>query len=215
VALARTVAAQSAAPADPHSRAFALSIDAGAYPDEFTDRRHLACSNKAGVGVGLSAIDRPRAALFFEGEVRASRAVQLFSSCDVALVFMPAPNVYSPSGFEPVSGTPVMPLLRTLVHGGFETPRDFMPLIIRGTVGIGMIWNAHPAPIGAWKLGVSSRGPDARIFAELERDVSRVRETEALFRIDSIGGLVPFGTTSQVAHPVWTTLHVGIELPLR
>jgi hypothetical protein len=215
VALAALSSAQTGATLDPHRRAIALSVDVGAYPDDFTRPANAACGSPPGVGAGVSAIARPRSALFVEGELRASMAEQWFQGCDVALVYTPAPGVYSPSGFQPVSGTPVMPLLRTLVHGGFETPRDLLPLIVRGTVGVGMIWNAHPAPIGALKLGVSSRRPGTRLYADLERDVTRVRETESLFRADSVGALAPIGTASRVTHPVWTTLRIGIEMPLR
>ncbi len=152
--------------------------------------------------------------MFLEAEIRATMKVQV-PTCDVALVYTPAPGVYSPLGFQPVSGTPVMPLVRTLLHAGFETPSELSPVIVRGTVGVGMIWNAHPAPIAALTLGVSSRGPAARVYAELERDVTRIRESEALFRSDSTGRLIPVGTSGQVAHPVWTTLRIGIEMPLR
>ena len=214
-ALPTSVVAQTPAGVDPHSRALTVSVDAGAYPDEFTRAgSNAACGSPAGLGAGVSGIDRPRSGVFLEGELRASLALVL-QGCDVALVYMPAPGVYAPLGFQPVSGTPVMPLVRTLVHGGFETPPEISPVVVRGSVGVGMIWNAHPAPIGALKLGVSSRGSGTRIYAELERDVTRVRETEALFRPDTVGDLMPIGTVTQVAHPVWTTLRIGIEMPLR
>jgi hypothetical protein len=202
---------------DPHSLAFTFSVDAGPYPDEFTDRgSNSACKNAFGVGAGMSAIDRPRSAVFLEAELRATMKAQLLpNTCDVVVIYTPAPGVYSPLGFQPVSGTPVMPMVRTLLHGGFETPPEFSPVIVRGTVGFGMIWNAHPAPIGALTLGVSSRGSGTRFYGELERDVTRIRESEALFRSDSTGRLIPVGTSIQVAHPVWTTLRIGIEVPLR
>ena len=201
---------------DPHGRAFTLSVDAGAYPDEFTHPgSNSACPDAFGIGAGMSAIARPRSAVFVEAEARASMRVQMPNTCDVAVVYTPAPGLYSQLGFQPVSGAPGMPLVRSLLHGGFETPPELSPVIVRGTVGFGMIWNTHPAPIGALTLGVSSRGPAARLYAELERDVTRIRESEALFRPDSTGRLIPAGTSSQVAHPVWTTLRIGIEMPLR
>jgi hypothetical protein len=214
-AIALHVAAQSGT-LDPHSRAVTFSVDVGPYPDEFTHPgSNSACPNAFGVGAGMSAIDRPRSGMFLEAELRATMKAQLPSTCDVVVVYTPAPGVYSPFGFQPVSGTPGMPLLRSLLHVGLETPRDISPVIVRGTVGVGMIWNAHPAPIGAVTLGVSSRGPAARFYAELERDVTRIRESEALFHSDTTGRLIPAGTSDQVAHPVWTTLRIGIEMPLR
>jgi len=213
-AIALHVSAQSPT-LDPHSRAVTFSLDAGAYPGEFTHPgSNSICPNAFGVGAGVSAIERPRSAVFLEGEVRATMKGQLPNGCDVVVVYTPAPGVYSPFGFQPVSGTPGMPLVRTLVHGGFETPSELAPVIVRGTVGVGMIWNHHPAPIGALTLGVSSRGPGRRFYAELERDVTRVRENEFLFRSDTLSA-TPVGTVNQVAHPVWTTLRLGLELPLR
>jgi hypothetical protein len=213
---ATSIMAQTPIVVDAHSHAIALSVDAGSYPHQFTEpRSNPACRSKFGVGAGISAIDRPRPGVFFEAELRGTMSAQLPSACDVVLIYTPASGVYSPTGFRPVAGTPVMPLLRTLVHGGFETPREISPVVVRGTAGVGMIWNAHPAPVAALTLGVSSRRPGTRIYAELERDVTRVRETEALFRPDSMGTLVPVGTAGQVAHPVWTTLRIGIEMPLR
>jgi hypothetical protein len=215
IASATTIVAQTLAGVDPHRHAFALSVDVGAYPEEFTRPAIPACGSPPGVGAGLSVIDRPRSAVFLEGELRASMAEQWFQGCDVALVFTPAPGVYSPLGFQPVKGTPVMPLLRTLVHGGLETPREFSPVIIRGTIGVGMIWNVHPTPIAALRLGLSSRRAGTRLYAELERDVTRVRETESLFHADSTGSLIPAGSASQVAYPTWATLRIGVEMPIR
>ncbi len=214
-AIAFNVSAQSPT-LDPHSRAVTFSVDVGAYPGEFTHPgSNSACPNAFGVGAGVSAIDRPRSAVFLEAELRATMKAQFPNTCDVVLGYTQAAGLFSELGFQPVSGTPVMPLVRTLLHGGFETPSELSPVIVRGTVGFGMIWNAHPAPIGAVTLGVSSRGPATRFYAELERDVTRIRESEALFRSDTTGRLIPAGTSGQVAHPVWTTLRIGIEMPLR
>jgi len=214
--LALAVPCGSQSPAlDPHSRAVTFSLDVGAYPGEFTHPgSNSICPNDFGVGAGVSAIERPRSAVFLEGELRATMKGQLPNGCDVVVVYTPAPGVSSALGFQPVSGTPVMPLVRTLVHGGFETPRDLAPVIVRVTLGVGMIWNRHPAPIGALTLGVSSRGPGTRFYAELERDVTRVRESELLFRSDTMSA-TPVGSVNQVAHPVWTTLRLGLEWPLR
>jgi hypothetical protein len=214
-AIALHISAQSRT-LDPHSRAVTFSVDVGPYPDEFTHAgSNSACANSIGVGAGISAIDRPRSGVFLEVELRATMKAQLPNTCDVVVGYTPAPGVFSELGFQPVSGTPVMPLVRTLLHGGFETPRDISPVIVRGTLGVGMIWNAHPAPMGALTLGASSRGPGMRFYAELERDVTRIRESEALFHSDTTGRLIPVGTSDQVAHPVWTTLRIGIEMPLR
>jgi hypothetical protein len=215
VTLAAVAPAQSPAEPDPHKRAVALSADVGSYPDDFTTRQGStsACGSALGFGAGLSAIDRPRSALIVEGELRASMMAVAFA-CDVGLTTQPIPGGISPSGFKPASGTPVMPLVRTLVKVGLETPRDFPAVIIRGTIGGGMIWNANPVPVGSLTIGLSSNNPGTRFYAEFERDVSRVRELGTLYRFDSTGA-TPVGTATRVAHPTWMALRIGMEVPVK
>jgi hypothetical protein len=105
-----------------------------------------------------------------------------------------------------------MPLLRTLLHAGIETPPSF-PLILRATVGAGMIWSGRTAPVASMTVGAGSNSPDARFFTELERDVSRVRMTVTTTEIRSTG--VTTSVASEVAHPVWMALRMGVEWPLR
>jgi len=106
-----------------------------------------------------------------------------------------------------------MPLLRTLLHAGIETPPSF-PLMLRATVGVGMIWNAHTAPVESMTIGAGSNSPGARFFTELERDVSRARMTVTTTELRPTGSFTT-SVASEVAHPAWMALRVGVEWPLR
>jgi hypothetical protein len=193
--------------ANPHQTAVAFSADVGPYPDAFTGHCGAAPNSQAdgsaiGLGAGVSAIDRPRSMVFLEADLRAS--VYRGSACG---------ELVTPGGlidYSPMAGTPVMPLVRTLLHAGLETPASF-PLMLRAAVGGGMIWNAHTAPVGSVTLGAGSNNPGARFFSELEWDVSRARMT-----VTREGFLPPGNTsvTTEVAHPAWMALRMGVEWPL-
>ena len=218
VAVAGSLSAQTAPPvADPHRHAIALSVDAGSYPDAFSTRCGQQSTGGAGFGAGIGVITRPRHHLMLEGEVRGSMMPVGFG-CDLPLVFAHVDsNVYeSRPGYTYPTGTPTLPLLRSLMRIGIEGP-GHGPLL-HATVGAGIIWSGHPAPLGAIAIGAGSRGPGVRFYAELEQDVSRLRATEVRtrFRADSTGE-TPLGTFNyvRVLYPAWTTLHLGLELPMR
>lgn len=217
VAVAGSLGAQTAPPvADPHRHAIALSVDAGSYPDAFSTRCGQQNNGGAGFGAGIGLITRPRHHLMLEGEVRGSMMPVGFG-CDLPLLVVPVDsNVYETRpGFSYPTGTPSLPLLRSLMRIGIEGP-SAGPLL-HATVGAGVIWSGHPAPLGSIAIGAGSRGPGARFYVELERDVSRLRATEIRnrFRADSAGE-IPLGTFNvvRVLHPAWTTLHLGLELPM-
>jgi hypothetical protein len=194
---------------DPHRMAVAISADVGPYPDAFTTRCGAAPNSSGdgaaiGLGAGASVIDRPRSMVFVVADLRAS--AYRGSGCDV----FPGPE--GGTSFTPVAGTPGMPLVRSLLRAGLETPPSF-PLILRATVGGGMIWGAHPAPLGSMTVGAGSNNPGARFFMELERDVSRARMTVTETSIWSTG--VTSSTSSETAHPAWMALRLGVEWPLR
>ena len=160
---------------DPHRLAVALSADVGPYPDAFTVRCGTAPNSagdgaQIGLGGGVLAIDRPRSMVFVEAEVRAS--VYRGSACGGNAGDGPEVR----TTFLPVAGTPGMPLVRTVLHTGIETPPS-SPLILRATVGAGMIWSARTAPLGSVTIGAGSNNPGPRFFTELEWDVSRARMT--------------------------------------
>lgn len=215
--LARSLGAQlRQSSVDPHQHAIALSVDAGSFPDAFSTRCGTTNSGGAGFGAGVGVINRLRHRLIVEGEVRGSIMPNVFG-CDLPLRLVQVDsNVYETRpGFTYPAGTPSLPLLRTLMRFGIEGPDDG-PLF-HATVGAGVVWSDHPAPLGAIAIGVGSRGPGARFYAELERDVSRVRGTEARqrFREDSTAS-TPLGIAEfrRALYPSWTTLHLGFEFPL-
>jgi hypothetical protein len=197
-------------------------VDAGGFPDAFSTR----CGSEeesrngggaGGFGAGISAIHRPRSLFIVEGEVRASMMPVGFG-CDLLLrIVEVAPGIYETRpGFGPVPGTPGMPMLRTLFRAGLETPRDVVP-IFRATVGAGVIWNGRPAPLGSFAVAVSSSNPGVRFYGELEKDITRIRETETRnrFHADSTGETaVETSVVSAVFHPTWLTLHLGIEMAI-
>lgn len=196
---------------NPHQVALAVSADVGPYPDAFTVRCGVVPNSEAdgaavGFGAGVSAIDRPRSMVFVEADLRAS--AYNGSACG-AISVGPSRDI----DYQPTEGTPATPLLRTLLHMGLETPSSF-PLILRATVGGGIIWNAHRAPIGSITVGASSNNPGARFFTELVRNVSRARMnvTEVEYLPTGPSTLV---LDTEVAHPAWMALRLGVEWPLR
>jgi hypothetical protein len=208
---ALTPSGHAQTPPDPHELAVALSADAGPYPDVFTVRCGVAPNSAedgaaVGVGAGVSAIDRPRSMVFVEADLRAS--FYRGTACG-AISVGPTRDTF----YQPAAATPAVPLVRTLVHVGLETPAS-SPLILRATAGGGLIWGAHPAPIGSITIGASGNNPGARFFAELVQNVSRVRMnvTEEEY--------LPTGPTTsvldtEVTHPAWKALRFGVEWPLR
>lgn len=202
---------------DPHRRAVSISLDAGSYPDAFSTRCGTDKSVGAGLGMGLGAIARPRSGVILEAELRGSWMPDNFGCSDSPGIAPIGQDTYeSRPGFRYDVGTPGMPLLRSLVRAGLETPVG-LPLI-RATVGAGVLWNGHPAPIGSLALGVGTRGRATRFYLEMERDISRARATETRnrYRAEANGDQTPLGSTvvPRVTHPSWTTLHLGVEMPV-
>jgi hypothetical protein len=206
---ALTLGAHAQTLPDPHQVAFALSADVGPYPDAFTVRCGTAPNSPddgapIGLGAGMSVIDRPRSMVFVEADLRAS--AYRGSAC------ADNPGTLGGTSFDPAAGTPGMPLLRTILHAGIETPPSF-PLVLRATVGAGMIWDEHTAPVESMTIGAGSNNPGPRFFTELERDVSRARMTVTTTELRSTGATT--SVTSEVAHPAWMALRIGVEWPLR
>jgi hypothetical protein len=198
-------------PDDPHRIALALSADVGPYPDAFTVRCGTAPNStgdgaQIGLGAGVSAIDRPRSMVFVEADVRAS--VYRGSACGGN----PGDGPELRTAVLPFAGTPVMPLVRTLLRAGLEMPPS-SPVILRATVGAGMIWNAHTAPVGSVTIGAGTSNPGARFFSELEWDVSRARMTVTKTFFGPDGNIT--SVTTEVAHPAWMAVRFGVEWPLR
>lgn len=195
-----------------HRWGLGLSADAGTLPRAFVpecQRQHT----PGAAGVGVTAFLRPRTVVVFEADVRGSATMPCR---DAVMIPPPAPTL--PPGVSKVStlysDTPRTPLLRSSVRVGVEAPRP-LPLI-RATFGGGMIVSGARMWFGAAALGIATRSEGARMFAELERNVVRAR-VEALYATvtktdttySSVIRVVP-----EVEYPSWTTVHLGVELPL-
>jgi hypothetical protein len=212
---AASSSAQQGLSPDAHRHAFAISGDVGGFPDAFSTR----CGDKsiggAGFGWGASAIDRPRHSVVIQGDFRTSWMPNIFGCSAVGHVDQIGPDVYETRpGWQAIPGTPSLPLIRTLIRVGLESPSDVAP-IVRAMVGAGVIWAGHPAPLGSLSLAVASSNRGTRVFGEFEYDISRAREWETRdrFRVDSTGEIA-LGTfvVGRVEHPVWPTLRAGIEM---
>jgi hypothetical protein len=171
------------------------------------------------LGVGISAFARPRASVFVGAEVRASTVPGIFG-CKVLLhgPVEVAPGIWeSRGGFYAAPGTPQDQLIRTLFRGGVETPSD-KRVILRATIGGGVIWSSRPAPVGSAAIALSSGGAGRRLFVELEHDITRVRQDESRSRYQQDSTVqVPLGSSvvTERIHPTWTTLRMGLELGWR
>lgn len=112
------------------------------------------------------------------------------------------------------SNLPKTPLLRSAFRVGIETPRQF-PLV-RVTAGGGMIASHGTAFFGTAAIGIGTRSERTRVFAELETNVARTRVETVYTTVTQDGGNYSSSSrkVSGVDHPGWTTLHLGVELPL-
>jgi hypothetical protein len=169
------------------------------------------------LGLGVSALDRPRSILFFGAELRASTVPNVFGCKTTAGgPVQVVPGVWETRpGFFASSGTPHSPLIRSLLHAGLETPARLGP-IFRASVGGGFIWSSRPAPVAAGSIALSSGSGGRRAFVELEHDITRVRQDESRFRYRQDSTVqTPLGTSvvTERIHPTWTTLRLGLELP--
>jgi hypothetical protein len=91
--------------------------------------------------------------------------------------------------------------------------------VARATIGGGVFWSNRFVPFESATIGLGSGGDGTRVYVSLETSRSRLRvmETRTLLSRDSIGGPVITSqqTTPLVLHPWWSTLNVGLEMPLR
>jgi hypothetical protein len=224
VAFSVTVAApcvsQAAAGSpDSHHRAFAVSGDAGTIPTVFGGGQcgDDGYDHTAELGLGVSAIDRPRSIVIFGAELRASTVPNVFGCKLIARGPVEvAPGIWeSRPGFLASPGTPHTPLIRSVLRAGLETP-SYRSAIFRATIGGGFIWSSRPAPVASGSIALSSSSAGKRAFIELEHDVTRVRQVETRFRYRQDSTVqTPLGTSvvTERIHPTWTTLRMGLELP--
>jgi hypothetical protein len=204
------------APADPYRRALDLSLGVGPLPDAFTSQCGKTNLGGAGAGLGAGLVFRPRRGVILraDGDVTAE---PIGSGCDLLIQLVEVePGVFeSRPGVSYPAGTPSAPLARTLLRAGIETPPGRLPL--RATVGGGVVWGRRSLPLGAITLGTGTRGRRWRLNAELEHAVSRTSAEERRQRMRATpGGFTDLGTTvlRRVRYPRWTTLRLGVELPL-
>jgi hypothetical protein len=113
------------------------------------------------------------------------------------------------------NGVPSTRLVRTALHVGVETPNS--PLL-RATVGGGMIWSGRYLPFWTVAVGGSSPGR-VRLHWGLETSVTRVRVREEHTRYlwdpaTLTQTPLPSRITSYVNNLKWTSLQLGVEIPL-
>lgn len=191
--------------------AVAASVDFGTVPALFD----AGCSRGNVQGTGLSGglVFEPTHWLVLEGKVRRLEAPTLV--CEL----LPQPSY--PIGnneYETLDSTytaPRVPLIETFLRAGVETPPS-MPLV-RAMIGAGTIQHSH-MPVGSLALGIGTRGHPIRLYGEFETFVTRLHLTENhhAFAFDSLGGHIPVGSHSvpRTAHLGWSSMHLGIEVPL-
>lgn len=207
--------AQREAPS-PYRHGVLLTLGFGTLPDAFTSRCGREGSGSAGPGLGAAVLARLPRGLVVQGDAHAVLdAIDM--GCDAILhVRNLGPGLYETlPGAVVEDGTPTVPLARTTLRVGLETPPS-LPLL-RATVGGGAIWTGGMAPIAVATLGAGTRGRVQRYYAELEAAVTRVRATERRERhqADATGDrIVGVTTVPLVLRPVWLTLNVGVEIPL-
>jgi hypothetical protein len=132
------------------------------------------------------------------------------------VITLPPPVAQSTFRTETIypSDLPRLPLLRTAIRLGIETPQRY-PLV-RATFGGGAVLSDGRAFFGTAALGVGTRSAGTRVFAELETSVSRA-SVEAVYTTvtqDGSAYTTDARAVREVAHPMWTSLHVGVEFPL-
>jgi hypothetical protein len=193
-----------------------LVADAGSIPNAFSTKCASAGS-VAGVGVGMSLLLHPRSFVGLEFDTHVQSPLIAVGCGGAPAVSLVAPGIYEERygvNFGPDSPHP--PLWTSVLHVAVQSPAS-APLM-RASIGGGVVWNRRPVPLGSVALGIGTRGAGARFYAELEQYVSRANATEQRrrFAMDSSGRQTELGTTAFpfVFHPTWTTLHVGVEVPL-
>jgi len=211
-----SVAAQRPA-SDPHRWASALTLDLGNLPGDFdTDCGSSSKGSEPSFGGGFAVLFRPRRWVVATLDTRVSDVP--YSNACKGIIPASVPieqDGYKITAREFPNGVAQKPLVRNAIHVGVETPPGV--LLLRATVGGGMIWTGSPTPFASVAIGGGSGGRGARFYWDVETSVSavRVRETYTGYLLDSNGvTLLPSRIVSYVEHPLWTALHVGLELPL-
>jgi len=206
----RVAVAQAVAAPESHRWAVGVSGDVGSISKVFD----AACGsgNEGSDGYSGSLLFRPNRWLVLEGAVRRQHVLGNYG-CDLVLpIYQIGPNEYETR--DSTFTAPRAPLTETFLRAGFETP-ETMPLI-RASLGAGEVWHSR-IPVGSFAVGMGTRGGGARLYVELETFVSRLHalENHHPFATDSAGSTA-LGSYSvaRTLHPRWSTLHVGIELPL-
>lgn len=198
-----------------------VAVDAGTFPGELSDR--CAGSIRPSVGAGIAAVFRPRSWFVVTGDARGSAVPSLGCGDLLPAPIEVAPNVYeSPYGSTVYPrGLPSDPYLRSGLHIGVEvpTPTGLPPgePLLRATVGGGLFWASHPVPYASAAIGISSRSHGKRLYVELETNVSRLSASQSYHRLrqdSTVFTTLPARTVPVVLRPRWTTLHVGIEIPI-
>jgi hypothetical protein len=222
VGLGRIAGAQAVGGAGWSRWSTVVAIDAGTFPDALENR----CGNasKPSVGAGIAAVFRPRSWLVLTGDTRGNVIPTL--GCGGDLVPPPmeiAPNVYENPFASTVyqRGLPGDPFFRSGLHLGVEvpTPSGLPPgePLLRATVGTGLFWATRPVPYTSAAIGISSRNRGNRLYVELETNVTRIRADQSYARMrrdSTVFTPLPARVIPMVLHPRWTTLHVGIEVPI-
>jgi hypothetical protein len=219
VALATLVVAGSAVPAqqgpatDQHRWATALTLDLGSLPGDFDTRCGSSSKgSEPSFGGGLAVLFRPRRWFVATLDTRVSD-VPYSNACKTTAPI--AHDGYHITAREFPNGVAGKPLVRNAIHIGVETPPG--ALLLRATVGGGMIWTGSSTPFASVAIGGGTGGRGARFYWEVETSGSavRVRETYTGYLLDQNGvTLLPSKIVSYVEHPLWTALHVGLELPV-
>ena len=207
------VDAQQRPASDPHRWATALSLDLGSLPGDFDTRCGSSPKgSESSFGGGFAVLFRPRRWVVAALDTRVSD-VPYSNGCKTTAPI--AQDGYHIAVREFPNGVAQKPLVRNAIHLGVETPPG--ALLLRATVGGGMIWTGSSTPFASVAIGGGSGGRGARFYWEVETNVSavRVRETYTGFRADANGvTILPTRIVSYVEHPRWTALHVGLELPV-
>ena len=210
-----TGGAQQVLATDQHRWATALTVDLGSLPGDFdTQCGSSSKGTEPSLGGGLAVLFRPRRWVVATLDTRVSD-VPYSNACKTII---PAPitsDGYKIAVREFPNGVAQKPLVRNALHIGVETPPG--PLLLRATVGGGMIWTGSSTPFASVAIGGGSGGRGARFYWDVETSVSavRVRETYTGYLVGPNGvTLLPSRIVSYVEHPLWTALHVGLELPV-
>ena len=186
--MARPVRAQRTQAVDPHRWAVGLAVDVGQVPDALS----LECGGTSdavpSIGGGVAFLFRARQWLVVEADTRVNAIPSGIGCGERAPVPTPVgPNEAVGAVTRDWHRVPTPPLLRSAMRVGVETPPG-LPLV-RATVGSGLFWANTLTPFETAAMGIGTRGRWARLYAELETNISRVRvnDVRPVFQRDSTG----------------------------